>query len=196
MLVDHMKNNKLEIVIELLESKERPTIRKLSQKTSIKYSNVYNIVKKLENEDIIFLEKTGNAYNCSVNKKVDPLIFEAEFQRRKKLLKNGDFQVLYRRLNSLSFSFITLLFGSQAKGTATKDSDIDLMIIGEKNREKEIERIISLLPLKIHFIFFTYEEFLSMEQSKEFSVVREATERNIILIGIEDYYRLMENVRR
>lgn len=70
------------------------------------------------------------------------------------------------------------------------------MIISEKNREKEIERITSLLPLKIHFIFFTYEEFLSMEQSKEFSVVREATERNIILIGIEDYYRLMENVRR
>jgi predicted nucleotidyltransferase len=189
-----MKNNKLEIVIGLIESEERPTIRKLSGETGIKYSNVYNIVKKLQNEEIISLKKTGNAYSCSINKKVDPLIFEAEFHRRKKLLKNGDFQILHRRLSSLLFSFVAIIFGSNAKGTATWNSDIDLMIISEKNREKEIGRIISLLPLKIHFVFFTYEEFLSMERSKDFSVVSEAIKRNIILVGIEDYYRLMENV--
>jgi hypothetical protein len=33
-----------------------------------------------------------------------------------------------------------------------------------------------------------------MERSKDFSVVSEAIKRNIILVGIEDYYRLMENV--
>ena len=189
-----MKNNKLEIVIELIENRERPTIRKLSQNTGIRYTNVYNIVKKLNNENLISIEKIGNAYNCSINKKSHPIIFEAEYYRRGKLLKNADFHVLYRRLNSLSFSFIALVFGSQAKGTAIKDSDIDLMIIAEKDREKEIERIISLLPLKIHSVFLTFEEFSGMERSKEFSVVSEATERNIILIGIEDYYRLLENV--
>jgi DNA polymerase sigma len=189
-----MKNNKLEIVMALIEREESPTIHKLSKETGIRYSNVYNIVKRLQNEDIISLEKIGNAYNCSINKKVHPLIFEAEFHRRKKLLQNGDFQVFHRKLSSLQFSFIALLFGSQAKGTATKDSDIDLMVISEKNREKEIERIISLLPLNIQLVFLTYEEFLGMERSKEFSVVLEAVKRNILLIGIEDYYRLMENV--
>ncbi len=189
-----MKNNKLEIIIELIESEESPTIHKLSQKTGIRYANVYNIVKNLQNEDLISLEKIGRAYNCNINKKPDPLIFEAEFHRRKKLLENGDFQVLHRRLNSLRFSFIAIVFGSQAKGTATKNSDIDLMVIGEKDREKEIGRMISMLLLNIQFIFLTYEEFLSMERSKEFSVVSEAIKRNIILIGIEDYYRLMENV--
>lgn len=189
-----MKNNKLEIIIALIESEERLTIHKLSGKTGIPYSNVYNIVKKLQSEDIISLEKIGNAYNCYLSKKVDPLIFEAEFHRRKKLLQNGDFHVLHRRLSSLMFSFVALVFGSQAKGTATRTSDIDLMIIGEKNREKEIGRVISLLPLNIQLVFLTYEEFLSMERSKEFSVVSEAIKRNIILIGIEDYYRLMENV--
>ncbi|MBM4241617.1 MAG: nucleotidyltransferase, partial [Euryarchaeota archaeon] len=49
--------------------------------------------------------------------------------------------------------------------------------------------------LEIHLTFFTYEEFLSMAQSREFSVVLEAIKNNIILVGIEDYYRLMENVR-
>lgn len=188
MLDDLMKNNRLEIVKELIESEERPTIHKLSQKTEIRYSNVYNIVKKLQSEDIISLEKIGNSYNCSINKKPDPLIFEAEFHRRKKLLENGDFKILYQKLNSLMFSFVALLFGSQAKGNATKNSDMDLMIISEKDREKEIGRIISLLPLNIQFIFLTYEEFLSMERSKEFSVVSEAIKRNIIHFGL--YLRL------
>ncbi|NYB26097.1 MAG: hypothetical protein HVN34_02000 [Methanobacteriaceae archaeon] len=53
-----------------------------------------------------------------------------------------------------------------------------------------------IIPLNIHYTFFTYEEFLSMAQSYEFSVVREAIKNNIILVGIEDYYRLMENVER
>jgi hypothetical protein len=34
-----------------------------------------------------------------------------------------------------------------------------------------------------------------MLKTKEFSVVSEAIKNNIILVGIEDYYRLMENVK-
>ena len=189
-----MKNNKIEIIITLIErGGEFPTIRQLSQKTGIRYSNVYSIVKKLEKENLIKLEKVGNSFQCSLNKKVHPLIFEAEFERKKILNQNSDFQLLYKRLNSLKFSFIALVFGSYAKGTESKGSDIDLMVIGDKNHEKEISRIFSILPLKIHFIFFTFEEFLKMSITKEFSVVSEVMKYNIILIGIEDYYRLMEN---
>jgi len=191
-----MKNNKQEIIIKLIETiEERPTIRQLSQETGIRYTNVHNIVKKLEKEDLISLEKVGNAYKCSINKKVHPLIFEAEFRRKENLIRGDDFKILMSKLNSLPFSFISLVFGSHAQKTASTGSDIDLMAIGESHREKEIERVISILPLEIHLTFFTYEEFLSMAQSREFSVVLEAIKSNIILVGIEDYYRLMENVR-
>jgi len=191
-----MKNNKQEIIIKLIETiEERPTIRQLSQETGIRYTNVHNIVKKLEKEDLISLEKVGNAYKCSINKKVHPLIFDAEFRRKENLIGGNDFKILMVKLNALPFSFITLVFGSHAQGTASRGSDIDLMVIGESNREKEIERVVSIFPLEIHLIFFTYEEFLSMAQSREFSVVLEAIKSNIILVGIEDYYRLMENVR-
>ena len=188
-------DNNTKVVITLLENEDKNiSISQLSNFSKIDYKNVYNIVKQLEKKDIITLERFGNAFNCILNKKPHPVIFETEYERRKKLLKNSDLQILYKKINSLNFSFIALIFGSYAKGTSSKNSDIDLMIIGEKKREKEVERVISLLPLDIHLIFFTYEEFLSMSLSKEFSVVSEVIKRNIILIGIEDYYRLMENV--
>lgn len=188
-------NNDAKVVIALLENEGKNiSIAQLSNYLGMDYKNVYNLVKKLEKKGIITLEKFGNAFNCILNKKSHPIIFEAEYERRKTLLENNNLQILHKKINSLNFSFISLIFGSYAKGTSSKSSDIDLMVIGEKNREKEIERIISLLPLDIHFVFFTYEEFLSMAQSKEFSVVLEAIKRNIILIGIEDYYRLIENV--
>jgi predicted nucleotidyltransferase len=189
-----MRDNKKDIIIELLESGgENPTIRQLSQKTGIRYTNVYSIVKKLAGEDLINLEKVGNSFQCSLNKQVHPLIFSAEFERKKTLNQGSDFKVLYKRLNSLKFSFIALIFGSYAKGTASNSSDIDLMVIGDESREKEINSVLSVLPLKIHLLFFTNDEFLKMAQSKEFSVVGEAIQNNIILIGIEDYYRLMED---
>lgn len=188
-------NNNTKVIMALIENEEKNiSIAQLSNRLSMDYKNVYNSVKKLEKEGLVTLEKFGNAFNCILDKKVHPLIFEAEYQRRGDLLQNSDLKILHQRLNSLLFPFIALIFGSYAKGTYSKNSDIDLMVIGEKNREKEIRRVISLLALNIHYLFFTYEEFLSMERSREFSVVLEAIKRNIILVGIEDYYRLMENV--
>lgn len=192
-----MRDNKKEVIIKLIEmGEEKPTINQLSQETGIRYKNVYDIIKKLEEESLIKTEKIGNSLQCSLIKRIHPLLFDAEFHRRKILTQKSDFKVIQNRLNSLNFSFIVLLFGSHAKKTSTKGSDIDIMVIGESNREREFENLFSIIPLNIHYTFFTYEEFISMAQSYEFSVVKEAIKNNIILVGIEDYCRLIENVER
>jgi hypothetical protein len=41
-------------------------------------------------------------------------------------------------------------------------------------------------------VSFTSEEFLSMLKTTEFNVGMEAAENNVILFGIEDYYRLLK----
>ena len=60
-----------------------------------------------------------------------------------------------------------ILFGSQARGTANEDSDIDLLIIGDRSseetwsRRREIGRIRRGLPIMgvpIDILFFTPEE--------------------------------------
>ncbi|MEN6592584.1 MAG: winged helix-turn-helix domain-containing protein [Methanobacterium sp.] len=83
-----MIGNELAIVMALIEkNKERMTINRLSEELNIDYKNVYTIVKRLEKDDLVFLEKIGRGYHCVLNKKVHPTIFEAEYQRREKILK-------------------------------------------------------------------------------------------------------------
>lgn len=198
-----MKNKDMDVIIALMEIQEdNVSISQLSKKLKINYKNTYNIVKRLEKENIIILKRFGKAYSCILNKKMHPLIFEAEYRRREELLKNKNLKVLYDKLNSIILPFIALIFGSYAKKSSNQYSDIDLMLIYNKNRDVQnkitdvnIERNISLLPLDIHPVTFTYEEFFKMAKNKDFNVVEEAMEKNIILIGIEEYYRLINNVK-
>ena len=66
-----------------------------------------------------------------------------------------------------------------------------ILVIGEN--EKEVQKTLSILPDKIHLTQVTYENFVHMAKSNEFSVVSEAIKNNIILVGIEEYYRLLKN---
>lgn len=191
-----MKRKSIEVLSYLIENNnEKININRISKDLKMDYKNTYNIVQDLAKQNLISLEKFGKNINCVLNKKTHPFIFEVEEDRRKKLLKIKNFMILYKKLKSLPFSFISLVFGSYAKGKPSKNSDIDMMVLCEKNREREIDNVISILPLKIHLVVLNYEEFLTMAKNKEFSVVSEAINNNILLVGIEDYYRLMENVK-
>ena len=187
-----MGNEKINILRLLIESQEKKlSIRKISKIRCINYKSAYNAVKKLEEEKTISIEKIGNTSICSFNRNFNKAVFEAEYNRRERLFKNKDLWLIHKRLSELRFPFIALLFGSYAKGTKTKHSDIDILTIG--GDEKKIKTAISLLPLKIHLTHITYDEFIAMAKSKEFTVVSEALKRNIVLLNIEEYYRLLEN---
>jgi predicted nucleotidyltransferase/predicted transcriptional regulator len=182
----------IEILKLLLAKKEeRFTIRKIAQYLKINYRIAYEHVMTLEKEGLIKITKVGNSKICEFSDKFDSRVFEAEYSRRMALLKNKDFLILHNRLAELKFSFIALLFGSHAKGTAGKHSDIDILVIG--GDEKEIHSTASLLPDKIHLTAVSYENFIHMARNREFTVVSEALKGNIILIGIEEYYRLLSN---
>ena len=185
----------IKILKLLLSNKEEVfTIKKIAERTAINYKIAYEKIKSLEKEGLIKITKTGNTKVCKFTNEFNDMVFKAEYERRQDLFrKNKDFKVLYKRLFELNFPFIVLLFGSHAKGKATKHSDIDLLIVCEEKREHQIQEILDLFPLKIHPTFTKFEDFMKMLKTKEFSVVLEAVKNNIILVGIEDYYRLIEN---
>jgi len=190
-----MVKNHSKIIQVLLERRgEMLSISKISRYSGIDYKNAYFIVNDLEEQGLVSVTKTGNTNLCRFTNRFGKAVFEAEHDRRRKIFdKKRDFLVIYRRLSGLNFPFIALLFGSHAKGKASKHSDIDLLIVCEEKREQEIQEIFDMFPLKIHPTFTSFEDFMAMLKTKEFSVVSEAVKNNIILIGIEDYYRLMEN---
>lgn len=185
-------NSAIKILKLLLSKKEgRFTIKKIAEALKINYRIAYEQVIVLEKEGLLNVTKTGNSKLCEFTGRFDQKVFQAEYSRRKDLFRNKDFLVIYKRLAELKFPFIALVFGSYAKGTAGRHSDIDILTIG--GDEKAIKKTISLLPDKIHLTTLSYEDFIHMTKSKEFTVVSEASKNNIILIGIEEYYRLLSN---
>ncbi len=182
----------IQILKLLLDNKEkRYTIKKIAEALEINYRIAYEKVLLLEKEGLIKTTRLGNSRSCEFTYKFADKVFETEYNRKGELFKNKDFLVLQRRLAELQFPFIVLLFGSQARGTAAKHSDIDILTIS--GNEKEIRSVISLWPEKIHLTAVTYKDFIYMAKSKEFTVVSEAIKNNIILVGIEEYYRLLKN---
>lgn len=188
-----MKTEKKAIQLFIKEKKPK-TIREISKGIKSDYRITYTATQRLLNKNILLSKNVGKSVLCNLNPSYYGIeIYEAEDERRENLLKNKNIRQLYKEImakieNTL---FVFLIFGSYAKNKQTKSSDIDIMFISnEKNFEEDISDIISLLPLKVHLLVFTEKEFIRMKDSKELNVVKEAIENNIILYGIENYYRL------
>ncbi len=169
------------------------TIKKIAEAININYRIAHERVGALGKEGLLRATKIGNAKLCEFTSVFNNKVYEAEYLRQQSLFRNKDLLVLRNRLAELDFVFAALIFGSHAKGSATARSDIDLLTIG--GDLKEIEATVSLWPQRIHLTSITAKDFRTMARSKEFNVVTEALKNNVIIIGIEDYYRLLNDAR-
>ncbi len=187
-----MANEKLSILKLLVENQEeRLSIRQISIRRNINYKSAYMAVKDLNREGTIDLIRQGNTIICKFNRSFNNSVFTVEYGRLQDLLKDKNFKVVHDRFSAIPRQFILLLFGSQVRKESTKHSDIDLLAITDD--AQMIEREARLIPLKIHLTAIGYGDFIAMLKSKEMTVVSEALKNNIIIFGIEDYYRLMKN---
>jgi len=187
---------KQKILRYLIDNKDRSfSINEISKALKIDYKLIHTNINKLSEEKSIKVEDFGNTRRCSFDNAFNDDIYSVENQRRKDLLKNKDFLIIYNHLKEINRQFIMLMFGSQIKGTAKKHSDIDLLLISDEEGAKIVSSQLDLLPNHIHLTPVTYDGFMSMIKSKEFTVVSEAIKNNIILIGVEDYYRLLSNAK-
>lgn len=188
-----MVKKEIHSILELLiQNRETQfTIREISLQRKINYKSAYEAIQKLEEEGSITVLKKGQSRLCQFSQKLTPNVYQAEQNRLQNILKNKDLKIMYAQMQKVSTQCIVLLFGSHVKGTQTKHSDYDFLLIGTETQK--VEKVLSWIPKEIHITSISYEDFVQMLQSKEFTVVSEALKNNIIFLGIEDYYRFVEN---
>ena len=175
-------------LLQYLITNEGPfSIRELSRICSLNYKSTYEIIAKLEKEGAIHVKKLANSKLCSFSRKLTPCVYLAEKKRQQEACTK-EIQLICNELSTLQTPIIALLFGSYASKTHSKHSDIDILLISEKS--EEIVGSISWIP-KIHVTSISYDECFSMLDSKSFNVMQEAVKNNVILIGIEEYYRVL-----
>jgi len=189
-------NIKQKILRFLIENKEKTfSMYGLSKALKIDYKLLYINIQKLGLERSIKVENLKSQKRCSFADNFNEDVFIVETQRRNDILNKKEFKAIYEKLIIINKQFILLLFGSNIKETATKHSDIDLLLISHDDAKMMQEKL-EVLPLKIHLTAITYESFIEMLKTKEQNVVSEALKKNIILFGIEDYYRLIQNAKK
>lgn len=189
-----MISKEKDIIKILLENKTKDlNTSQIAIMAKMDYKTVHNIIQRLKEKDIIKLSPFGKSYKVEIAN-FHPIIFEAEYEKRKELLRNKNINLLVDYFKSLQTKlYVMLIFGSYAKKTQTKDSDIDIMFIAQDEKfESKVMNIARTIPLKLHINVFTESEFIAMKNSKQLTSGQEAINNNVILYGIENYYELIK----
>lgn len=188
-----MKNQQKIIRFLIGHKDESFSINSIAKKLKMNYRIAFEGVNKLEADGIVTIKKLGNSNQCVFSYHFNEKVLEAEDRKKEEFLRNKDFKVLYKRIMEIKNPFfICLVFGSYAKGTQTKHSDVDLCIITDNEEVKQkAEQTIRLFPFDIHFLCFTTKEFISMLSTTELNVGKEIVKDNIILKGAEGFYEMV-----
>jgi len=175
-------------------------IRELSRKMKTDYKMVYTAVQRLSKKGVLLKKRQANLDLCSLNINSDlTQVYYGEMLRANNFLQahkeiSSFFSTVREKVKTIFYSLV--VFGSFAKGTETKNSDLDLLIIAQ-SRElgEEIERVITsetiLLKTKVHIILLAETDFIAGLKEKKISIATEALKNHLIIAGVEAFYNAL-----
>lgn len=175
------------------------SIRQLSKEVNLAYPYVYNSIKDLKKKELITIKAIGKSNLCQVKfSNPDDLAIASALSTQCFLTHHLSINNLTNQLKEALTEelYILLLFGSYAKGKATKSSDIDLFFIvkDEDNIEKfkkKVKTVLSTLNYPVEFEVSTMNWFYEMLGDKN-TVGREIFKNNIVLNNPEAYFYLVK----
>jgi predicted nucleotidyltransferase len=161
--------------------------REIISKVKISQKNVAITLSKLEEEGILSSKIKGNLRHYFLNRKnplIDKYLISAELQKAIDFLKN---KPLIREVVQEIDAEIVCIFGSYAKGTEKKDSDVDIFVIGNFD-EKKVKKKGELFNLKLNIFKGSLKNFRdSLKKGDLF--VSEILKNHVIVKGYETFIK-------
>lgn len=197
-----MKNIQMTILKQYERNPEADfTINQIAKTMGGTYSHVYKNIGELVKTGVLNRVKKGNTSLCTLNLDNDrtrlmlALVSHEtrdEYLKNKKLISNS-INNLIESLKQKTDLRLAALFGSYAKGTERKNSDIDLLIISDK--EDTVHREISTLEMKygktVNPVIVTEKMFVKMLKEDKQNIAKEVLSNGIIFFGFEKYWMLI-----
>jgi len=169
-------------------------VKNLSKNKSDNY--VHKTLKKLVKANILKEKKIGNIIIYSIGNNTQAMNitgFVAEYKANtaKHMPKT---QKITNKIKTPYYSFI--ITGSYAKNKQNKDSDLDIVIICDDERDPktilaEIKLESELSIPQIHPYVFTKSQFYEMLTNKEENYGKETARNNLIITGAKQYYHIL-----
>lgn len=161
-------------------------LREIARKIGMGAGTVQRELSKLVAADLVIRQKNGKQvyYRANIKSRVFNEI-------RGLIIKTfGMADIIRDAITPLSIKIdYAFIYGSQTDGTATTDSDIDLMVVGkvgEMELHKAIGEAEGKLDKAINYSLFTLEEFMRRKKQKKGFVDRIVAGKKIMLIGDEN----------
>lgn len=179
--IRHM-SNKLDIIILYLNNYSQTfSGRAIAKKTSLSPQTALNNLNQLVKKQILsFIVRGRNKeYRLELKNLQSKIMLEmAEHYKALKRLQNEELNILFSEIAPYCESII--LFGSFAQWKETKDSDIDLVIVGKADKKK-IKQIKEKYTKEINIEFISLADFKKSFKEKKALAIEVL--KNHILFG-------------
>jgi predicted nucleotidyltransferase len=153
-------------------------------------------VSRLVKEGIIVIIKAGRAYLCTLNlenEKALALLQLSEIEKRYDFYQRDKelgimLEDFASSLEPKSSMLSIVLFGSYAKGSAGKESDIDILLLtkGGLNIEKASREIYAKYGKEINPIVMTANDF---RKQKGKALIKEIVSSHYVLYGADNFIK-------
>jgi predicted nucleotidyltransferase len=159
--------------------------RKLAVKLKMNQKTVSNILNSLEKENILKFTEDGKNKYYYLNR-LNP--YAKDIVKIVEINKRIDFLERHKKISSLFLEIerkskgMIILFGSYASFSETKNSDIDLFVIGEIGDLGELEKMYNV---KLNIVKSTKDKFKLNDP-----FVKEIVQNHVIIKGVEEYIDL------
>ncbi len=172
------KDYKLEIVWLLFQEKSH--VRGIAAKLRTNHMIVARKTRELAESNVVDFVQEGKNKTFFMKKTAEArgyLLMAESYRLLQTLCMYPGLRGIIEKMQKDERIRLAILFGSYAKGVATKSSDIDIYIETEdRNLGKELQLLDSRLSIKIG------------EYNTKNPLVREIEKSHVIIKGIEEYY--------
>jgi len=185
----YQKRNKELDVISLYRGNYKAEfyLRQISKLAKLPLKTCQNTLNSLEKNKVLKSKVDGKNKYFSLNFDnilTKSYLLRAEIYRTDKFLEN--YPQLNTFLKSISTNTPLIVFGSFANLTAGKNSDIDLLILSDKEESLPLH----LIPFKMHKVNLSEASFAKAVKEQE-TLIKEAEEKHIILNNPSFYINIM-----
>lgn len=187
-----LSNTQLKILASFFPKLEEKTSKQIEIATGLSHEPTFRILKSLVKSKYLKERKVGktNVYRFVFSD--DTYLVYTYFTTKKINKFREKHSLLYKRLKefiNLIKANSVILFGSYAKGTETKESDTDILVV---SNEKNIEGIASTFKTKYNLaikpVIVKVEDFENIQKENP-TFYNDLIEFGIVLDGSEFFFK-------
>ena len=179
-LLLHMSQNSYNIKIVLALLKSENHVRGLARILGPNQTNIARKVQELSKENIVDFKQEGRNKVFFLKKTLEAkqYTYSAEMQKLIDAIKKyPSLRKIIEAIKKNEKISIAILFGSYAKNTASKESDIDIYI---NTKDTKVKREVEIIDSKINVKIGIY--------NNDSLLIKEIDKNHVIIKGVESYY--------